>query len=278
MYTVSPSPKGWLTQSCGVPLIATAVHGRWPVAAGLTAAWHPARAARYPMPMPAASSATAAAATPVHTNGRLPGEARPLAPGSGSPRRRPRRDGCRPRHGGRQATRSPAARYEIRTSHRWRPERPEPSVPPLTESSSSSSSSPAVVPSAGKRRVAHVLGDERHRGVRKVGVAGTGGKGERAEFGEDRGFGRAVARHALQAGGDQSGQFLGQAGQVRRLGREPDENVHDGLALVGRMAGARRTRASRRARRCHWPTRPAWRPWPAPAPYTRACPPTLGWR
>ena len=96
----------------------------------------------------------------------------------------------------------------------------------------------AVGPDVGRQsRPVLVLGDERHRRVGQVGVAGAGRERERAELGQDRGVGRAVARDSLQAGGDQVDQFLRHAGQVGRLGREPDENVHDGVAPVGRMAG-----------------------------------------
>ena len=58
---------------------------------------------RNPVPIPAASSTTtAAAARPAHTNGRLPGAVRPLARGSGSRRRRPGRDGGAGGRGGRR--------------------------------------------------------------------------------------------------------------------------------------------------------------------------------
>ena len=59
--------------------------------------------------------------------------------------------------------------------------------------------------------------------------------------------GRAGARIAASVGrsrgtrsrqaADQPGQFRGHAGQVGRLGREPDEDVHHGLAAVRRVAG-----------------------------------------
>jgi hypothetical protein len=60
---------------------------------------------------------------------------------------------------------------------------------------------------------------------------------ERAEPLEDRAVARTVARHALQARLDQAGKFRWQAGQVRRLGGEPDEDVHHRLTLIGRVAG-----------------------------------------
>jgi len=60
---------------------------------------------------------------------------------------------------------------------------------------------------------------------------------ERAEPLEDRAVARTVARYALQARLDQAGEFRRQAGQVRRLGGEPDEDVHHRLTPVGRVAG-----------------------------------------
>ncbi len=86
-------------------------------------------------------------------------------------------------------------------------------------------------------RSALVLGDQRHRRVGQVRVAGPGRQGERAELFQDLRVGRAVARHPPQARGGQAGQLGWHPGQVGRLGREPDQDVHHGVAPVGRMTG-----------------------------------------
>ena len=87
-----------------------------------------------------------------------------------------------------------------------------------------------------------ILADQGHRRLGQVGVlfvrAGLG-LGEVPELGQHRGRGRALPGHAVQAGGDELGQFTGQAGQVGFLGGQPGQHVHDRVALVGRVPGGR---------------------------------------
>ena len=62
---------------------------------------------------------------------------------------------------------------------------------------------------------------------------------ERPELTEQASGGGPLPRAAFQAGGDQIGQFPGEPGKVRRLGGEPDQHVHHGLALVRGVPGGR---------------------------------------
>ena len=95
-------------------------------------------------------------------------------------------------------------------------------------------------PRHGGLRAACVLGDQRHRRTGQVRVAVGrvgGGFHEGAEPGQQ---GRRRGPHpgaALQAGHDQAGQVRRHAGQVRVLGGQFHEHVHDRIALVGPVPG-----------------------------------------
>ena len=94
----------------------------------------------------------------------------------------------------------------------------------------------------GRLGAALVLPDQGERARGQVGMPGSGGgrgADERRQFREDGRGRRPVPRAALQAGSDDGSQLGRQAGEVRRLGGQPDEDVHHGVALVGRVPGRR---------------------------------------
>ena len=110
-----------------------------------------------------------------------------------------------------------------------------------------------ICPALRQPGAALVLADQGQGAGGQVGVAGPGAAGgpadERSQLGQQRRRGRAVPGAALQACRDDAGQVRRQAGKVGRLGGQPDQDVHHGVALIGRVPGRREQQ--RRAEREH---------------------------